>query len=570
MNRGRRYGKAAILVAVFALLLTAVGVIAQDEPAAIPLVVPAAEGARPAEIGRPSDPPAATEVREVVAMSLDESLPEPDTDKPGVVPEPALPGNGLAAPADDKTAAPPGDAPATPAGWETVAYETFEGAWPVSPWKVTDKNGATGGDVYWDDDDYKPYGGYWSAWVANGGAQGLDPQTNYYPNDMRTFAIYGPFDLRGASDAEMSFYYWNQSEEDFDWFNWMASVDGKKFYGNRVSGDSGGWRFVNFDLTAVPTLGNLAGRSAVWVAISFSSDHTVTDDGTFVDEVGIYKNVSSGTCPTITNWKGEYWNNTALSGNPALCRNESNVDFDWGTGSPNGINTEGFSARYTRKVTMAAGRYRFVVGADDGVRLYIDGRRVINQWLDQAYTEYTLTKTMKKGKHDIKIEYYENTGYARVRFYFEKMPGGPNLALNKVSTAWNWVESFTPQKGNDGDPATRWAGNSGMNWWWVDLGSRKTFNQVRINWNAVYATQYFIGYSDAPQCLGTYEGTTYYSGGLGWRTYNIGSHTARCVAIRMDVPVSGASHYSFYEFEVYNVPGAAPDVDGAPAQADLR
>lgn len=133
----------------------------------------------------------------------------------------------------------------------------------------------------------------------------------------------------------------------------------------------------------------------------------------------------------------------------------------------------------------------------------------------------------------------------------------PNLALNKSSTAWNWHEPwYLPEYGNDGDPGTRWAGDYGTNWWWVDLGSRLSFNQVQINWEAAYATEYFVGWSDAPGCVGTYTGFNYSANNTGYKVHNLGLRTARCVAIRMDTALSWATNYSFWEFEVYNLIGA--------------
>lgn len=131
-----------------------------------------------------------------------------------------------------------------------------------------------------------------------------------------------------------------------------------------------------------------------------------------------------------------------------------------------------------------------------------------------------------------------------------------NLALNKPSTAWNWHEPwYLPEYGNDGNQNSRWAGDDGTNWWWVDLGSQKTFSQVKINWEAAYATDYFVGWSNAPNCLGTYDGFYYTASSAGYKTHNLGSRTARCVAVRMDVPVYWAANYSFWEFEVYNLAG---------------
>ena len=154
----------------------------------------------------------------------------------------------------------------------------------------------------------------------------------------------------------------------------------------------------------------------------------------------------------------------------------------------------------------------------------------------------------------------------------------PNLALNKPSTAWSWhAPWYLPEYGNDGDLSTRWAGDYGTNWYWIDLGSRMTFNQVKINWEAAYAKTYFVGWSDAPDCIGTYTGNNYTANSIGYKDHNLGMRTARCVAIRMDTALPWATNYSFWEFEVYNlaasnsasplesIPGDAVLVDVVPA-----
>jgi hypothetical protein len=141
----------------------------------------------------------------------------------------------------------------------------------------------------------------------------------------------------------------------------------------------------------------------------------------------------------------------------------------------------------------------------------------------------------------------------------------PNLALGKYSTAWNWhAPWYLPEYGNDGNQSSRWAGDYGTNWWWVDLGSQMTFSQVKINWEAAYAAEYFVGWSNAPNCLGTYDGFYYTASSAGWKTHNLGSRTARCVAVRMDVPVYWATNYSFWEFEVYNLVGNGSPLSSQP------
>ncbi|MFN2221541.1 MAG: hypothetical protein ACK2UH_03240, partial [Candidatus Promineifilaceae bacterium] len=167
----------------------------------------------------------------------------------------------------------------------TYVEEDFEGAFPSGLWQVFDKDGMANGEYYWGVDDYLPGSGSGSAWAARSGADGLDPEFNNYPDDADSWMIYGPVDLSSVSSAEVLFDYYNDSEEGYDYFSWMASVDGADFYGYKVSGDSEYWASQVFDLTAVPTLGDLSGAAAVWVGFVFQSDGSVTYPGPFVDNI---------------------------------------------------------------------------------------------------------------------------------------------------------------------------------------------------------------------------------------------------------------------------------------------
>ena len=151
----------------------------------------------------------------------------------------------------------------------------------------------------------------------------------------------------------------------------------------------------------------------------------------------------SSTCPTITDWKGEYWNNKSLSGSPVLCRNDHSVDFDWGSGGPGGgVPNDNFSVRWTRNWNFTAGRYRFHLRGDDGIRLWVDGNLIINQWRDQGRTEYTAERDLSGGSHSLKVEYYEHGGDANVALWWEQ--GGSNVRVryqaHVAGLGWlNWV-----------------------------------------------------------------------------------------------------------------------------------
>ncbi|MBI4492446.1 MAG: hypothetical protein HY690_06600, partial [Chloroflexi bacterium] len=179
-----------------------------------------------------------------------------------------------------------------------LLYEGFEGSFPSSGWTVFDGNGTSYGQFWWDDDDYKPYAGYWSAWPANGGADCLDPQYYYYPNNLDSWMVYGPVSLTQTSAANLQFRLWNSSEYGFDYFSWAASVDGSNFYGYATSGTTGGWVLANLDLSNVPGFGSMLGYSNVYLAFRFTSDSTAVDIGPFVDEISL--NTTGATTPSPT------------------------------------------------------------------------------------------------------------------------------------------------------------------------------------------------------------------------------------------------------------------------------
>ena len=188
----------------------------------------------------------------------------------------------------------------------------------------------------------------------------------------------------------------------------------------------------------------------------------------------------NASCPTITAWRGEYWNNTGLNGSTVLCRNDSSVNFNWGTGNPGGgINNDTFSARWTRTINLPAGNYRFYVRSDDGIRLWIDNTLVINKWIDQGSTQYSVDRNVSAGNHSFKIEYYENGGGAEARFWYEKigaycptitgakgeywnntsLSGVSSLCRSDSSINFNWGTGGPGSGVNTDNFSARWTGS---------------------------------------------------------------------------------------------------------------
>jgi len=120
-------------------------------------------------------------------------------------------------------------------------------------------------------------------------------------------------------------------------------------------------------------------------------------------------------------WRGEYFGNTDLSGDPLLTRADSDIGFEWGLDSPApGIPEDYFSVRWTRQISFDKGNYAFCAMADDGVRLYVDGVRLIDEWHPSNGLSYCATTELAKGAHEVKVEYYEDGGQALIYVWWEK------------------------------------------------------------------------------------------------------------------------------------------------------
>ncbi len=197
--------------------------------------------------------------------------------------------------------------------WQNIMTEDFEGSFPGTKW-VLYYNGNPDEDGYgytWDDDPYRPHTGSFSGWCADGQYES-NPDINApgpYPNDTIAWMVYGPFDLSsGCTEAEVLFHRWTKTEVGFDYCGVYASVNGSSFSGTRWSGDwvssCGGWCSSSLDLTNAPTLGNLCGQPQVWIAFSFTSDSSVTDEGCYLDDIVLHKSsggsaVSSKVTPVV-------------------------------------------------------------------------------------------------------------------------------------------------------------------------------------------------------------------------------------------------------------------------------
>ncbi|MFK8025204.1 MAG: PA14 domain-containing protein, partial [Ilumatobacter sp.] len=156
--------------------------------------------------------------------------------------------------------------------------------------------------------------------------------------------------------------------------------------------------------------------------------------------------VAGHVCTDVSQWQASYWNNTDLSGSAGLEECASAVDINWGSGGPNGQN-DGYSARYVKTIDVpATADYQFTVGADDGIRVEVDGVSIYENWTDGGFSTVGVVHTLSAGQHEVVVEYYENGGGAQVFFDYALAPGSSPVLLQTAgdaSTSGNVVSDGT-------------------------------------------------------------------------------------------------------------------------------
>ncbi|MCS6848175.1 MAG: PA14 domain-containing protein [Anaerolineae bacterium] len=151
-----------------------------------------------------------------------------------------------------------------------------------------------------------------------------------------------------------------------------------------------------------------------------------------------YYNTSGGAALCLswlpgvfTGWEGRYYNNTNFSGAPVLIRDDAELNFDWGEGAPDPrIPGDGFSVDWQRRVRFpASGEYRFVVEADDWVRVFIDGREI--EALSTFYQgpgSREARVRLRGGYHHLQVQLVEYSAAARLKLRWEMVIVVPTAA----------------------------------------------------------------------------------------------------------------------------------------------
>lgn len=208
---------------------------------------------------------------------------------------------------------------------------------------------------------------------------------------------------------------------------------------------------------------------------------------------------------------GQYFGNVSLSGAPILQRTDVlNFTFAANTPPVAGVPATYFGVRWTGAVEApVSGTAQLQTNSDDGVRVWFDGKLVIDDWLDHATTLDTASVTLVAGRrYNVMVEYHQSTSIGALqlswqlpgsssfaivpaqRLYPATAPPTQNLALNKPTGASSigfggWpgyaVDGNTDGVYND-NSVSHTADNAANDWWQVDLGASSTISWIQI-WN---------------------------------------------------------------------------------------
>lgn len=137
--------------------------------------------------------------------------------------------------------------------------------------------------------------------------------------------------------------------------------------------------------------------------------------------------------------KGEYFNNTDMTGTPVLVRQDAQVNFNWGSVSPDAkVHEDNFSVRWTGKLTAPeSGTYNLGLSGNGQMKLFVDGKLFLEDSKNRRTKSLIKNIDFEAGhSYDIRIEYIENANhYAAARLMWTPPTAQAKLRADAIEKA---------------------------------------------------------------------------------------------------------------------------------------
>ncbi len=129
---------------------------------------------------------------------------------------------------------------------------------------------------------------------------------------------------------------------------------------------------------------------------------------------------AAASAPSSGGLRAEYFDNSDFT-NPRLTRTDPTLNFNWGSASPSAeLGADTFSVRWSGTLRPRLSEtYTFSTMSDDGVRLWVNGQLVIDNWTLHGPTRNTGNIALTAGQaYPIRLEYFENAGGATLQWFW--------------------------------------------------------------------------------------------------------------------------------------------------------
>ncbi|MFI5548945.1 fibronectin type III domain-containing protein [Streptomyces sp. NPDC051738] len=202
-------------------------------------------------------------------------------------------------------------------------------------------------------------------------------------------------------------------------------------------------------------------------------------------------------------FKRQFFANTTLSGTAKKTDCDTAIDQNWGTGAPaSGLPKDRFSVRWTLTRDFGSGGpFSFSASAQDGIRVYLDGKLRIDLWKNVSTTvRKTVNVTIPADKHTLRVDFAHWTGTANVKFGYTPRT---SAAVDKVKPLAPTAPSVSYDAATGKAKAT-WAKNKEM-----DLAGYRVYRRLKGTpfGSTPLATTTSTTYTDATLPV---TGATYY------------------------------------------------------------